>query len=179
MTTRDRGVDGEPTAPPWFVATYEREYPGLLALATLMTGSAATAEDVVQDAFAALLTRTDVLEPGAYVRRSVVNGSIGRLRRLRHERDVASTHEPAEADRTVAVVDSMVLRSALAGLPQRQRAAVLMRVTMGWSEQETADALACAPGTVGSLLHRGLATLRTRLASGLPVPPAHPHEELR
>jgi len=58
---------------------------------------------------------------------------------------------------------ALLLRAALQTLPSRQRAAVVLRVTMGWSELETADALNCAPGTVGSLLHRGLAALRVQL----------------
>jgi RNA polymerase sigma factor (sigma-70 family) len=147
--------------PAWFVETFEREYGGLVALATLMTGSGATAEDVVQDAFAALLGHPEVLEPGAYVRRSVVNGSVGRLRRLGREVPEGDRRPVVAPDPTRGVVDALVLRSALDTLPARQRAAILMRVTMGWSERETADALGCEPGTVGSLLHRGLATLRS------------------
>lgn len=146
--------------PPWFVETFEREYGGLVALATLMTGSTATAEDVVQDAFAALLGRHHVDEPGAYVRRSVINGSVGRLRRLRRELPDDGRRTGPSTDPTQGVADSLALRAALGTLPSRQRAVVLMRVTMAWSEQETADALNCAPGTVGSLLHRGLAALR-------------------
>ena len=115
--------------PPWFVETFEREYGGLVALATLMTGSTATAEDVVQDAFAALLGRHHVDEPGAYVRRSVINGSVGRLRRLRRELPDDGRRRDISPDSTGGI----------------------------------ADALNCAPGTVGSLLHRGLAALRVQL----------------
>jgi RNA polymerase sigma factor (sigma-70 family) len=149
--------------PPWFVETFEREYGGLVALATLMTGSTATAEDVVQDAFAALLGRHHVDEPGAYVRRSVINGSVGRLRRLRRELPDDGRRRDISPDSTGGIADALLLRAALQTLPSRQRAAVVLRVTMGWSELETADALNCAPGTVGSLLHRGLAALRVQL----------------
>jgi RNA polymerase sigma factor (sigma-70 family) len=49
---------------------------------------------------------------------------------------------------------------AIAALPYRQRAAIVLRFWHGSSEAEIAAALGCRPGTVGSLLHRALAELR-------------------
>lgn len=45
-------------------------------------------------------------------------------------------------------------------LPHRQRAAIVLRYYADCSEAETAEALNCRPGTVKSLVARGLATLR-------------------
>jgi RNA polymerase sigma factor (sigma-70 family) len=49
-------------------------------------------------------------------------------------------------------------------LSLRQRAAIVMRFYLGLSEAETADLIGCAPGTVKSLLHRGISRLREDLA---------------
>ena len=51
-------------------------------MATLMVGSSAIAEEVLQDAFGAVSERWDCLErPGGYLRTSVVNGCAQVLRR--------------------------------------------------------------------------------------------------
>ena len=71
--------------------TDERD--GLLRMATLMVGSAAIAEEVVQDAFAAIGPRWESIEqPGAYLRRSVVNGCAQVLRRRDAERRALDAH---------------------------------------------------------------------------------------
>ena len=152
----------ESTEPPTtgFDRVYADELGPMVALATLLCGSRAVAEDVVADAFARLLLRFDRVDrPGAYLRRSVVNGCTGWRRRAWREQppvrqeaaDLTTDHERAE------------LADALATLPPRQRAAVVLRHWAGLSEAEVAEALGCRPGTVGSLVHRGLAGLRIEL----------------
>jgi RNA polymerase sigma factor (sigma-70 family) len=56
--------------------------------------------------------------------------------------------------------DAGVLGAALATLPYRQRAALVLRYYADLPDAEIAVALACRPGTVGSLVHRGLERLR-------------------
>jgi RNA polymerase sigma-70 factor (sigma-E family) len=156
----------DPSIPPAaFDRVYAEELGPMVALATLLCGSRAVAEDVVADAFARLLLRFDRVDrPGAYLRRSVVNGCTGWRRRSwrevapgDHDRpDDATDHERAE------------LADALATLPARQRAAVVLRYWAGLSEVEAAEALGCRPGTVGSLVHRGLAGLRIELSEDGP-----------
>ena len=53
-----------------------------------------------------------------------------------------------------------MLADAVAALPYRQRAALVLRYHVGLSEAEIADALGCRPGTVKSLTSRALAALR-------------------
>jgi RNA polymerase sigma factor (sigma-70 family) len=52
------------------------------------------------------------------------------------------------------------LTDALASLPYRQRAALVLRFYDDLSEEAAAVVLGCRPGTVGSLVHRGLAQLK-------------------
>jgi DNA-directed RNA polymerase specialized sigma24 family protein len=56
--------------------------------------------------------------------------------------------------------DVLAIRTAVATLPHRQRAALVLRYYAGLSIAETARQLHCAEGTVKSLTHRALATLR-------------------
>jgi len=52
------------------------------------------------------------------------------------------------------------LLDALATLPYRQRAALVLRFYDDLSEADAAAMLGCRPGTVGSLVHRGLQQLK-------------------
>ena len=52
------------------------------------------------------------------------------------------------------------LSDALASLPYRQRAALVLRFYDDLSEADAAAVLGCRPGTIGSLVHRGLAQLK-------------------
>ncbi len=73
---------------------------------------------------------------------------------------------PTRTNRTRATVAPTVappqepLVDALATLNERQRVAVVLRYYEDLSEAEIAVALGCRPGTVKSLLHRGLSQLR-------------------
>ncbi len=54
--------------------------------------------------------------------------------------------------------------SALRRLSERRRTALVLRFYGDLSTAEIAEAMDCRPGTVSSLLHRGLADLRKELA---------------
>ncbi len=139
----------------------------LLRIAYLLSGDDRVAEDLVADAFARAyrhLARGRVNDPGAYLRRAVVNGwkrQLGRRmrdrERARHLRvgwDPAFEDATAERDRVLA---------ALATLPARQRAVVVLRYLDDLSEAATATALGISPGAVKTHSHRALARLRTTL----------------
>lgn len=134
---------------------YRAEQPELVRLAALLVGSAEVAADLVQDCFVRLHPRwTKVADHRAYLRRSVVNACHSHHRVLRRWRRLQlRPAEPAE-------LGARELSDALAVLPDRQRAALVLRFYGGLPDAAIADALGCRPGTVASLVHRGLAALR-------------------
>jgi RNA polymerase sigma-70 factor (sigma-E family) len=146
-----------------FAAVYAVHFDPMIRLACLTTGDVAAAEDIVQDAFVALYRRwPDVDEPGAWLRRVVANRSTSWLRRRLVARRHARRH-PGPAEAPPPAAEDSAVRSALARLSARQRAAVFLRFYLDLPEAEIAAALACRPGTVKSLLHRGLTVLKEHL----------------
>lgn len=146
-------ADGGTTA--LFTGFYAEHRAGLVRLAVLLVDDRAVAEEVVQDAFAKLYERWNRADDQlAYVRICVVNRSRDVLRRRRLMRREATSVEASSDDRPDH------LRDAIAGLPARQRAAIVLRFYADLSVEETAAVMRTRPGTVKSLVHRGLAALR-------------------
>ncbi|MFD0314900.1 SigE family RNA polymerase sigma factor [Streptomyces flavalbus] len=139
----------------------------LVRTAYLLTGDAHHAEDLTQTALAKAyrswrrVSRAD--HPEAYVRRMLVTCNRDRFRKRRvTEALTAAPPERAGRDESVARVDERgALLAALAQLPKRQRAVVVLRYWEDLSEAEVADTLGCSPGTVKSQASKGLAKLRT------------------
>jgi RNA polymerase sigma factor (sigma-70 family) len=146
-----------------FEALFSRERAPMLRLAVLLVGSAATAEDVVQDAFATVSERWDALDrPGGYLRTTVVNGCRMVLRRREVEdRHQAALSEPEAAQLPTHLVE---LRGALEQLSERQRIVIVMRYFGDASGAEIAETLGCRLSTVRSLTRRGLSAMRKELA---------------
>jgi RNA polymerase sigma-70 factor (sigma-E family) len=141
-----------------FEALFAQQYSGLVRLAVLLVDSTALAEEVVQDSFARVYERWDRIDdPGAYLRRCVVNRANDVLRRRRLERRTHERAELAEAARDEYLLD------ALGRLTPRQRAAVVLRFYDGRREAEIAAILGMKLGTVKSTLHRALVQLRTEI----------------
>jgi RNA polymerase sigma-70 factor (sigma-E family) len=139
-----------------FAALFEVERQPMVRVAYLLVGSEARAEEIVQDAFATVYERWSKIEqPGAFLRRCVVNGSKAALRR-----------RAVEQRRALQVVEGALepeareLLDALATLPLQQRAVVVLRFYERMTQEEIAEALDMPLGTVKSSLHRGLARLR-------------------
>jgi RNA polymerase sigma-70 factor (sigma-E family) len=137
-------------------ALYGELYQPMVRLAYLLTGSVSAAEDVVQDSFARLHQRWDrVRKPSAYLRTSVVNACRAFHRRAHREQ----TRFPDLAGDEVSAETPMVL-DALARLPYKQRAGLVLRYWEDRPEADIAEFLGCRPATVRSLVHRGLRALR-------------------
>lgn len=143
--------------------------PRLRRLAYLLTGDAASAEDLLQDTLVKLYLSWHRIEDrgsvDAYARTTMTRLNISRWRRTgRHETVVAHPPERAVADSHGEERDAMW--QALSTLGERQRAVVVLRYYEQLTEREIADVLGCSLGTVKSQLHRGL----RRLAERLPHP---------
>ena len=149
-----------------FASVYNAHHRGAVRLAYLMTGDTFMAEDVVADAFAKVWVqwqRGRVSDAGPYVRRAVVNTINSRWRRKAIERREAEKRSGDErgivlADAASADRDEMW--QALGRLPERQRAAIVLRYYEDLSEAETAEVLGVSVGTVKSQVSRGLVRLR-------------------
>jgi RNA polymerase sigma-70 factor (sigma-E family) len=133
----------------------------------LLTGDAELAEDLVQEAFVRAFSRFGYLRRPeafqAYLRRTVVNLAGKERRRGQSERTfLARAVAPAPASQPDVELREL-LWSALRELPFRQRAAVVLRFYEDLSERETARVLACRVGTVKSLVHRALASMREEI----------------
>jgi RNA polymerase sigma-70 factor (sigma-E family) len=142
--------------------------PDGIRLAFLLTGDQALAEDLVQDAFVRLVGRLRHLrEPAAfwtYLRRTIVNLATSHFRHGRVER--AYLERVAAAPSSVANVNDDLdetMHRILLGLPQRQRAAIVLRFYEDLTDVQTAAVLGCSPGTVRSLVSRGMQTLREEM----------------
>ena len=158
------GRDPEPSlnADGGFDGLFEAKRVPMVRMATLLVGSPAIAEEVVQDAFAAVSERWARLDrPGAYLRTSVVNGCAGILRRRSIEhRYRAARIEVADSDIPEQLID---LRSGLDRLTDRQRLVVVLRYFVDLPDEEIASALGVRPATVRSLAHRAVAALRKEM----------------
>lgn len=126
-------------------------------LATALSGDRAVAEELVQEAFLELSRRWERLDnPEGYLRTVVVNRCRNHRRRLGVRRRRVPPPPPLEVNDP----ELDELWSVLAGLPARRRAALVLRYYEDLPIDEIARLLDCRPGTVSSLLNRGLADLR-------------------
>jgi RNA polymerase sigma-70 factor (sigma-E family) len=140
----------------------------LLRTAYLLTGNRADAEDLVQAALAKTFVAWDRIEDrgalDAYVRRAMVNTHISwwRQRRLDEYPTDEVPDRPVDDDADDAGDSDLqdTLRRAIDRLPQRMRAAVMLRYYEDMTEAEVADALGVSLGTVKSTVSRAVAKLR-------------------
>jgi RNA polymerase sigma-70 factor (sigma-E family) len=135
--------------------------------AYLLCGDWHRAEDLVQAAFTKLyvawdrVNRHEMLD--AYVRRIIVHGYVDQRRRGWWRRERVTETLPEQAGPIVGTDDRLVLFQALARLPRRQRAVLVLRYWEDLPITDVADVLDCSQGTVKSQAARGLQTLRDLL----------------
>jgi RNA polymerase sigma-70 factor (sigma-E family) len=148
---------------------YVRHAPAAFRTAYFLTGDRDLAEDLVQDAFVRVAGRFRHLRApeafDAYLRRTIVNLFTSHLRRLRLER-AELKRRAAEARPRIEDPDPRIhddLWSNVRTLPERQRAAIVLRFYEDLSERETAEILGCSTGAVNSLVAHAMVTLRERM----------------
>jgi len=138
----------------------------LLRSAYLLTGNLADAEDLVQSALAKTYQAWDRIQDrnalDGYVRRAMVNTHISWWRRRRvDEYPTDEIPDQPAADTLGASELHDTLQRAIDRLPQRMRAAVVLRYFEDMTEAEVADVLGVSQGTVKSTVSRAVAKLRT------------------
>lgn len=146
------------------------ESAGLLRTGWMLTGDRALAEDLLQTALAktwphwARISRDGTTT--AYVRTAMVRTYASWSgRRWTGELPSEELPERPAEDRAFGAADERDrLTRALAELPRRQRAVIVMRYYLDMSEQQAAEALGCSVGTVKTQAARGLTRLRTMSA---------------
>ncbi|HEY6278879.1 MAG TPA: SigE family RNA polymerase sigma factor [Streptosporangiaceae bacterium] len=178
MTATDRAEFDEFMASRW---------PQLVRLAFGLTGDRWLAEDLAQTALASAyaawwrVRRAD--DPDAYVRKILINASSRRFRRHRvtelpleppgprHPAEAAQVMaDPVAADPAAGIGERSDLLAALAELPPRQRAAIVLRYWEDLTDSQAAAILGCSPATVRSQVSRALAKLRTSAVLADPGP---------
>ena len=141
--------------------------PALLRYATVLSGDADLARDLVQEVLVRALLKwrrvSAADEPYAYVRTMVTNEYLSLMRR-RRVRATASRYEGLDdavlADPASTVTQRLDLWRAVLALPLRQRAVIVLRYYEDLSDTDIAQTLGCRPTTVRGYAHRALSALR-------------------
>jgi RNA polymerase sigma-70 factor, ECF subfamily len=146
---------------------FSRHWLAAWRLAFSVTGSAAAADDVAQDAFErafrALASFNGRSSFRTWLSRIVLNQSVDLARRQRRLQslEAAAAASPEWTDED-AVRDRDLFDAVLA-LPLERRTAIVLRYWAGHTPPEIAEILGLPLGTVHSRLGRALAELRSRL----------------
>ncbi|MFE7603374.1 RNA polymerase sigma factor [Streptomyces sp. NPDC057494] len=156
---------------PTLTELYRARRLDMVRLAVFLVDDLPTAEDVVQDAFAAVCrtygTSLDGLQdPGAYLHTAVVNAARSVLRRRRTARAYTPPHPgsgaPVDEGLLLAEEHRHVL-DALGELTRRQREVLVLRYWSELTEAQIAQTLGLSRGTVKSTASRALDALERKL----------------
>jgi RNA polymerase sigma-70 factor (sigma-E family) len=156
------------------VASAEEEFadfaaaasPRLRRLAFLLCGDWHASEDLVQTTFAKMfvswrkIRRQDAEH--AYASRTLVNTYLAD-KRLRRSEEILTSRPPERSIQPSGPETRIVVLNALATLPPKSRAVVVLRYWADLSVDQVADMLGCSPGNVKSQSARALSKLRTML----------------
>jgi RNA polymerase sigma-70 factor (ECF subfamily) len=162
-----------------FGEIYRRHSGRMYNVAWRMTGSAADAEDLLQDVFLQVFRRIDSYRGeaalGTWLYRMTVNACLDHLRSHQGRQQQATDFfEDIEGFEPVAgavwkpdrALDRIDLESAVARLPPSYRAAFVLHDVEGYMHHEVAEMLGIVEGTSKSLLHKARSRLRALLRGG-------------
>jgi RNA polymerase sigma-70 factor (sigma-E family) len=155
MTDRDEG----------FAAYFASRSGAMRGTAFLLCGDWHRAEDLVQTAFVKLFRawhRVAAREKlDAYTRQILVRTFLDETRSgFLHREEPSADHVDSVVPEAGGVEDRLLLVRALADLPARQRATLVLRFWEDMSVEDTAKAMRCSVGTVKSQTARGLDSMR-------------------
>ena len=153
-----------------FERLYQASFGKILGTLTAMLGDRAAAEDCAQDAFERAYKKWATWRPiapaEAWVHRIAVNGAVSHKRKMRL-REVGEIirrlGRPALAPDPQEVVEHRDLAAALAKLPPKQAAAIVLRHYHGYTNRAIAQALRIPERTVASRLAAAKDRLRVIL----------------
>lgn len=146
----------------WFLTDYE----GLLRFAYFVAGDQATAEDLVQEAFARVSSAADRLADDglpAYARKTVVNLHRSAFRRRLVEQRFLGRFRPKEAAHESDHAGAIDMRRALLALPPRARACLALRYYEDMAERDIAEAMGMSLDAVKKEIERAKRKLRAAL----------------
>ena len=166
-----------------FVEFAEAVSARLRRTAFLLCGDWHTAEDLAQTALTKVfvswrrIRQQDAVH--AYATRTLLNTYLAH-KRLKHTGELLTGWFPERVVQAPAPEERIMLLDALATLPPRGRAVVVLRYWEDLSVEQVADVLGCSPGTVKSLSARALDKLRVVLGEEMAEygsPSARPGQE--
>jgi len=158
-----------------FVEIYRRRQAGVFRFALHMSGSAATAEDVTQEVFLALMRDAVKFDPRRGSLGAFLYG-IARNHVLRSLDRQADRSSPAEVELAAPDADPLGRLTrretieTVRSLPVHYREVVVLCELHELDYAQAAAALGCALGTVRSRLHRARGMLAERLRGGTAAP---------
>lgn len=156
------GVDAPAPSP---TVLHQQHFTKLVRTAALMVNDRFVAEEIVQEAFAQLVSRWDRISPPkavGYLYRSVSNGAKSTLRRRQTSgryRPEPEATEPAAETAALKASGYDALLAAVAALPVRQRQVLVLRYFNDFSINETAEALGTSETAVTAATHRAVQAL--------------------
>jgi RNA polymerase sigma-70 factor (ECF subfamily) len=145
------------------------EFPRLVGMLALYVGNRQTAEDLAQETMIRLhqhWPRVRVMDsPSAWMRRVALNLASSTLRRAYAERRANARLDARRPVVPTEAADVIAIRDAVAALPKRVRAVIVLRFYVGLPVADVARELRCPEGTVKSLTSRGIAELRLSIGT--------------
>ena len=144
-----------------FEVFFEQHHERLFRALWLLTRNRQEAEEVMQDAFLRLWERWDVAggpDPAGYLYRTAMNVWRSRLRRAAVAARNVIHHSPGD-DQIAEIEERDAVVRALAPLPPRQRAAIVLMDVLDLSSERAGEVLGIRPATVRVLAARARAAL--------------------
>lgn len=142
---------------------YRAEYPALVAVAAVLSGSRESGEDLTQDAMVRAWMRWGSVQrldrPGGWVHRVLINACTSWWRRRRTEARHLARLRAEESVASGPTPDVVAFWSAVRALPERPRMVVALHYAGDRPLNEIAAILSVPEGTVRSDLSRARAAL--------------------
>lgn len=149
------------------------EYPRLVGALGLYVGDRAIAEELAQEALLRACQRWERVSklesPGGWTWHVARNLATSHFRRRRVERRAAARIAAAGPAAPAEPDGNDDIRRFVAALPERQKAALVLRYYLDLSVEQTAQRLNITPDAVRSLTKRAVAELRRQLGTTQPL----------